>query len=68
MKRVVLSVLIAAAVMSAAPSAASGQSLTVYSSLPLSGAARGQSKAVNDGARLALRKRAGWPPAGRYGS
>ena len=42
-----------------APSAASAQTLTVYSSLPLSGAARGQTQAVNDGARQALQEAGG---------
>ena len=46
------------------PADASAQELTVYSSLPLSGAARGQTKAVNDGARQALQE-AGGMAAGR---
>ena len=45
------------------PGAAQAQELTVYSSLPLSGAARGQTRAINDGARQAL-KEAGPAPAG----
>ena len=56
-----MGVLIASAIM---PAAASAQELTVYSSLPLSGAARGQTRAVNDGARQALQE-AGGMAAGR---
>jgi len=41
------------------PGAAQAQELTVYSSLPLSGAARGQTRAVNDGARQALQEAGG---------
>jgi branched-chain amino acid transport system substrate-binding protein len=51
MNRCVLAVL---TVSLAFPSAASAQ--TVYSSLPLSGPARSQTRAVNDGARQALRE------------
>jgi hypothetical protein len=59
MKRsIMLGVLTASA---AAPSAASAQTLTVYSSLPLSGAAAGQTKAVNGGARQALHEAASCP-------
>jgi branched-chain amino acid transport system substrate-binding protein len=62
MKRsIILGVLIGSAV---APSVASGQELTVYSSLPLSGPARTQTRAVNDGARQALQE-AGGTAAGR---
>lgn len=59
MNRFILGVLIATAAVCGAPSAAFGQALTVYSSLPLSGAARGQTKAVNDGARQALQEAGG---------
>jgi branched-chain amino acid transport system substrate-binding protein len=52
-RSIILGVLIAA---TAAP-AASAQ--TIYSSLPLSGAARGQTSAVNDGARQALQEAGG---------
>src|SRR5687768_5251000 len=38
------------------PASASAQQATVYSSMPLSGASRVQTKAVNDGARQALRE------------
>jgi branched-chain amino acid transport system substrate-binding protein len=55
-RSIVLGVLIASA---AFPSAAHGQALTVYSSLPLSGASSGQTKAVNDGARQALQEAGG---------
>jgi branched-chain amino acid transport system substrate-binding protein len=56
MKRCVIGgILIAVAV----PGTASAQQLTVYSSLPLSGAARVQTRAVNDGARQALREAGG---------
>ena len=56
MNRCVLGVLIAVAV---AWPRAPPQALTVYSSLPLSGASRGQTKAVNDGARQALQEAGG---------
>jgi branched-chain amino acid transport system substrate-binding protein len=57
MKRsIVLGVLIASA---AIPSAAHGQALTVYSSLPLSGPASAQTKAINTGARQALQEAGG---------
>jgi branched-chain amino acid transport system substrate-binding protein len=52
-RSIILGVLIASAV---AP-AASAQ--TIYSSLPLSGAAAGQTRAVNDGARQALQEAGG---------
>ncbi|MDA0173469.1 branched-chain amino acid ABC transporter substrate-binding protein [Solirubrobacter taibaiensis] len=52
MKRIIVGVLIAAAF----PASAAAQQPTVYSSLPLSGASRVQTKAVNDGARQALRE------------
>jgi branched-chain amino acid transport system substrate-binding protein len=52
-RSIILGVLIA----SAATPAASAQ--TIYSSLPLSGAARGQTAAVNDGARQALQEAGG---------
>jgi branched-chain amino acid transport system substrate-binding protein len=52
-RSIILGVLIA----SAAAPAASAQ--TIYSSLPLSGAARGQTAAVNDGARQALQEAGG---------
>jgi branched-chain amino acid transport system substrate-binding protein len=56
MKRCVIGgILIAVAV----PGTASAQQLTVYSSLPLSGASRVQTKAVNAGARQALREAGG---------
>jgi branched-chain amino acid transport system substrate-binding protein len=45
-------------VLSAVPSTAAAQ-VTVYSSLPLSGAARTQTAAVNDGARQALQEAGG---------
>jgi branched-chain amino acid transport system substrate-binding protein len=62
MKRsIIAGVLIASA---AVPAAAQAQELTVYSSLPLSGASRGQTTAVNDGARQALQE-AGGMAAGR---
>jgi branched-chain amino acid transport system substrate-binding protein len=60
MKRCVIGILTVLAV----PGTASAQGLTVYSSLPLSGPARVQTKAVNDGARQALRE-AGGTAAGR---
>jgi len=56
MKRIIAAFLIAGAF----PATASAQQATVYSSLPLSGASRVQTKAVNDGARQAL-KEAGNP-------
>lgn len=52
MKRIIAAFLIAGAF----PATASAQKPTVYSSLPLSGASRVQTKAVNDGARRALRE------------
>ena len=52
MKRIIVGVLIAAAF----PASAAAQQPTVYSSMPLSGASRVQTKAVNDGARQALRE------------
>jgi branched-chain amino acid transport system substrate-binding protein len=55
-RSIILGVLIASA--AAMPATASAQ-LTVYSSLPLSGAARGQTQAVNDGARQALQEAGG---------
>src|SRR5688572_14425797 len=55
-RSIIFGVLIASAIV---PSAASAQELTVYSSLPLSGAARGQTQAVNDGARQALQEAGG---------
>jgi branched-chain amino acid transport system substrate-binding protein len=55
-RSIVLGVLIASV---AFPSAAHGQALTVYSSLPLSGASAGQTKAVNAGARQALQEAGG---------
>jgi branched-chain amino acid transport system substrate-binding protein len=55
-RSLVVGLLIAAAVF---PAAASAQELTVYSSLPLSGAARGQTRAINDGARQALQEAGG---------
>jgi branched-chain amino acid transport system substrate-binding protein len=49
-------ILLAAALLAAAPAAASGQSKpTVYSSLPLHGASRVTAAAINRGARMALR-------------
>jgi branched-chain amino acid transport system substrate-binding protein len=60
-RSIVLGVLTASV---AFPSAAHGQTLTVYSSLPLSGASAGQTKAVNAGARQALQE-AGGMAAGR---
>lgn len=60
MKRIIAALLIAGAL----PATASAQELTVYSSLPLSGASRVQTKAVNDGARQAL-KEAGGVAAGK---
>jgi branched-chain amino acid transport system substrate-binding protein len=57
MNRSIVGVLTAGVALCAAPSAAFGQ--TVYSSLPLSGASRGQTKAVNDGARQALQEAGG---------
>jgi branched-chain amino acid transport system substrate-binding protein len=60
MKRSALALLIVAAF----PATAHAQALTVYSSLPLSGASRPQTRAVNDGARLALQQ-AGGQAAGR---
>jgi branched-chain amino acid transport system substrate-binding protein len=59
MNRSILGVLIATTAVLAAPSLASAQTVTVYSSLPLSGAARVQTKAVNDGARQALQEAGG---------
>jgi branched-chain amino acid transport system substrate-binding protein len=55
-RSIIAGVLIASAVT---PTAASGQTSTVYSSLPLSGAARAQTRAVNDGARQALQEAGG---------
>ena len=55
-RSIIAGVLIASA--AAMPATASAQ-LTVYSSLPLSGAARGQTQAVNDGARQALQEAGG---------
>jgi branched-chain amino acid transport system substrate-binding protein len=55
-RSIVLGVLIASV---ATPSAAHGQALTVYSSLPLSGPASAQTKAINDGARQALQEAGG---------
>ena len=56
MKRCVIGgILIAVAV----PGTASGQTLTVYSSLPLSGPSRVSTQAVNAGARQALREAGG---------
>ena len=52
MKRIIAAFLIAGAF----PATASAQELTVYSSLPLSGASRVQTKAINDGARQALQE------------
>src|ERR1700742_2808630 len=52
MKRTILAALIVAAT----PSAAHAPTLTVYSSLPLSGASRVSTQAVNAGARLALKQ------------
>jgi branched-chain amino acid transport system substrate-binding protein len=60
MKRTIVALLAAAL----CPSAAHGQTLTIYSSLPLEGGARPSAKAVNDGARAALRQ-AGGMAAGR---
>ncbi|MBE2317589.1 branched-chain amino acid ABC transporter substrate-binding protein [Solirubrobacter sp. CPCC 204708] len=60
MKRIIAAFFI----VGAFPSAASAQELTVYSSLPLSGASRVQTTAVNDGARRALRE-AGGTAAGK---
>jgi branched-chain amino acid transport system substrate-binding protein len=57
MKRsIILGVLIASA---AVPATAQGQTRTIYSSLPLSGPATTQTKAVNDGARQALQEAGG---------
>ncbi|RKQ93165.1 branched-chain amino acid transport system substrate-binding protein [Solirubrobacter pauli] len=50
MKRIIAGFLIAGAF----PATAAAQQPTVYSSLPLSGASRVQTKAINDGARQAL--------------
>jgi branched-chain amino acid transport system substrate-binding protein len=61
MNRSIAAVLIVSA---AAPSAASAQELTVYSSMPLTGVDRTQARAINDGARLALQQ-AGGTVAGR---
>jgi branched-chain amino acid transport system substrate-binding protein len=55
-RSIVLGVLIASA---AFPSAAHGQALKVYSSLPLSGASAVSTKAVNAGARQALQEAGG---------
>jgi branched-chain amino acid transport system substrate-binding protein len=55
-RSIIVGVLIASAVV---PASASAQELTVYSSLPLSGPARGQTRAVNDGARQALQEAGG---------
>ena len=52
MKRIFTAFLIVGAL----PASAAAQQPTVYSSLPLSGASRVQTKAVNDGARRALRE------------
>jgi branched-chain amino acid transport system substrate-binding protein len=52
MKRIIAAFLIAGAF----PATASAQQPTVYSSMPLSGASRAQAKAVNAGARQALRE------------
>src|SRR3954469_20812914 len=52
-RSIILGLLIASA---AAPTA---QAATIYSSLPLSGAAAGQTRAVNDGARQALQEAGG---------
>jgi branched-chain amino acid transport system substrate-binding protein len=57
MNRTIVGVLTASAALWALPSAALSQ--TVYSSLPLSGASRGQTKAINDGARQALQEAGG---------
>ena len=54
-RSIIAGVLIASA---AIPSTASAQ-LTVYSGLPLSGAARGQTQAINDGARQAQQEAGG---------
>jgi branched-chain amino acid transport system substrate-binding protein len=59
MDRFIAAALMAAATCCAAPSLASAQSVTVYSSLPLSGAARVQTKAVNAGAQQALTEAGG---------
>src|SRR3954447_2148313 len=53
MKRIFAVVLILTAT---APSAAHAQTLTVYSSLPLSGGSARSTKAINHGARLALQQ------------
>jgi branched-chain amino acid transport system substrate-binding protein len=55
-RSIALGVLIASATF---PSAAHGQTLTIYSSLPLSGASAPQTTAVNDGARQALQEAGG---------
>ena len=55
MNRIIVGVLIAGAFRAER----SAQQPTVYSSLPLSGAARGQTRAVNDGARQALQEAGG---------
>lgn len=52
MKRIITGILIAAAF----PASAAAQQPTVYSSLPLDGASRVQTKAINSGARQALRE------------
>jgi branched-chain amino acid transport system substrate-binding protein len=59
MNRSILAVLIATGIAPAAPSLASAQTVTVYSSLPLSGASRVSTKAINDGARQALQQSGG---------
>jgi branched-chain amino acid transport system substrate-binding protein len=59
MNRSILGALIAPAAVLAAPSLASAQTVTVYSSLPLSGASRVSTTAVNDGARQALQQAGG---------
>jgi branched-chain amino acid transport system substrate-binding protein len=47
------------AVLIASAAAQDAQAATIYSSLPLSGAASGQTRAVNDGARQALQEAGG---------
>jgi branched-chain amino acid transport system substrate-binding protein len=59
MNRSILDVLIATGAVLASPDLASAQTLTVYSSLPLSGASRVSTTAVNDGARQALQQAGG---------
>ncbi|HEY6890545.1 MAG TPA: branched-chain amino acid ABC transporter substrate-binding protein [Solirubrobacter sp.] len=55
-RSIILGVLIVSA---AVPATAHGQTRTIYSSLPLSGPSRSQTKAVNDGARQALQEAGG---------